>query len=124
MGKLDRRLQRSEAPVIEIDEEAEAKAWAFVYAWMLRHVTITANDRLHLLAGEGEEGDLAPAEVRRDPERLLKWCEVFQPEMILDDVWAAHNALNRVSYAELGLPGAGFSHVDRAEFIRREGLDA
>lgn len=127
MGRAAPRRREQEA-ALDADV-AEAEAQAFVHAWIRRNATITAKDRLHIFAGDGEEGDLVPAEIRRDPERLLKWTELHQPDMIVSDATAAVNARNRVS-SELGYrmrklnPKARFTARDVAEFIRREGLDA
>jgi hypothetical protein len=61
----------------------------------LLSVEVTDGDRLHLFAGDSEEGSEAPESVRRDPAKLLSWCRYYQPEMILDDESALVAARNR-----------------------------
>ena len=121
MGRATRRDHRDTLG----EDAAEAEARAFVDTWVRRNANVTAKDRLHLFAGDGEEGELAPADVRRDPERLLKWTEVFQPDMIVSDATAAVNARNRTG-SELwdrvrqARPGERLSVRLAADFLRQQ----
>jgi hypothetical protein len=80
-------------PAPEATEPADELTWSDAHA--LLTVTVTDADRLNLWAGDGEEEPEAPESVRRDPTKLLAWCERFQPEMILDDATALVAAQNR-----------------------------
>ncbi len=75
-------------------EDVEAVTWTDVHA-LAPSTVITAKDRLHLFAGDGEEGDEAPASIRHNPEALLEWCRRYQPGCLLSDETALVNATNR-----------------------------
>jgi hypothetical protein len=92
LGRLERHLARHDEP----DDDARPEACAqLVREYVEVRAVITSADRLHLFAGEGEEGYTAPASIRADPERMLEWCRRYEPESVLDeqDAWIA--ALNR-----------------------------
>jgi hypothetical protein len=91
MGKAarDRAARAPEAP--EAPREA---TWSDVRA-LSGPAVVTARDRLHLFAGEGEEGFTAPESVRKDPDLLLAWCERYEPESVLVDATALIKATNR-----------------------------
>lgn len=78
----------------EVSEAPQETSWQDVHAAMGPPV-VTTRDRLHLFAGEGEEGFTAPESVRKDPDLMLAWCERYEPESVLDDATALVRATNR-----------------------------